>query len=253
VRQRVLAPLTGFPFNSRADRRFIVHCCHHKVGTVWFRNVLGGVGKHFGMAVHMSPGHTWLPETEIFVQHDAELDLGTLPPFRGSHLVRDPRDVIVSGYFYHMRCDEPWSKVPDPEFGGLSYQEYLLSLDKEAGIHAEMAGRGGITIQDMAKWDYARPEILELRYEEMLGAEDAQWMRIFRHYGFREKAAQKAALIARRYSLERPEYRAWRTKHIRSGQPGDWRNHFSKGHRDAFKEHFPGVLRKLGYERDDDW
>ena len=33
-------------------------------------------------------------------------------------MIRDPRDVIVSGYFYHQWTDEPWANEPRPELGG---------------------------------------------------------------------------------------------------------------------------------------
>ena len=35
--------------------------------------------------------------------------------------------------------------------------------------------------------------------------------------------------------------------------PGDWANHFEAEHVAYFKEHYGGLLIKLGYEKDDDW
>ena len=44
-------------------------------------------------------------------------------PFKAIITVRDPRDIIVSGYFYHMTTHEPWVHQPRSDYGGKSYQE----------------------------------------------------------------------------------------------------------------------------------
>jgi sulfotransferase 6B1 len=40
---------------------------------------------------------------------------------------------------------------------------------------------------------------------------------------------------------------------FRNGQIGDWKNHFTEAHKDAFKEVAGDALIKLGYETDYDW
>lgn len=32
-----------------------------------------------------------------------------------TRFIRDPRDLVVSGYFYHIRGAEEWCKIVDPE------------------------------------------------------------------------------------------------------------------------------------------
>ena len=41
--------------------------------------------------------------------------------------------------------------------------------------------------------------------------------------------------------------------HYRSGQPGDWVNHFSPEHKQLFKDLYPGLVPTLGYAQSDDW
>ena len=98
---------------------------------------------------------------------------------KGVRIIRDPRDVIVSGYLYHQRCSEKWCvnsdfsnpsrpfpQVPWPlvdadlaakeEFvsrlDGLSYQEKISSLSKAEGLIFEMDGFAKITIDEMIRW-----------------------------------------------------------------------------------------------------
>lgn len=245
--------LTGFPFESRRDRRLLVHCAHHKVGTVWFKNVLGRVAALHGLPFHMSRLQPVVPQVGVMVVNGSRIDLGSLPPFRGSHIVRDPREVAVPGYFYHRRCNEPWVLEPDERYGGRSYQQYLQSADEETGLAEEIVRHTSRVCATMSRWDYERPEFLELRYEQFLADEAAHWYRLFRHYGFREKPAARAARLACNFSTSSEAYRQRRSAHVRSGKPGDWRSHFTARHRDVFPEHCGDTLVRLGYERDDSW
>lgn len=62
--------------------------------------------------------------------------------YRGLHLIRDPRDVILSGMHYHLRAPEKWLHDPEPDYGGLSYQEKLNSLDGDGRLFLEMERLG---------------------------------------------------------------------------------------------------------------
>ena len=244
--------LTGFPFESRGDRRLLIHCAHHKVGTVWFKNVLGRVAALYGLSFQVSRVQPAFPRIGIVLVNGSRIDLDSLPPFRGSHIVRDPRDVAVSGYFYHRRCQESWVLAPDDRYGGRSYQQYLQSVDEETGLAEEIVSHTSRVCATMAGWDYTRPDILELRYEEFIADEAAHWLRLYRHYGFRERPAGRAARLACNFSISSEAYRQ-RRAHVRSGKAGDWRSHFTSHHRDLFMEHCGDILVRLGYERDDRW
>jgi hypothetical protein len=41
--------------------------------------------------------------------------------------------------------------------------------------------------------------------------------------------------------------------HYRKGVAGDWINHFTPEHVEAFKERFGDLVQRLGYETEDDW
>ena len=57
------------------------------------------------------------------------------------HVVRDPTQVLISGYLYHRRLpgDESWLFEPSPELGGGTYAERLASADQLGPTNAMLA------------------------------------------------------------------------------------------------------------------
>ena len=65
--------------------------------------------------------------------------------FRMVHLIRDPFALVVSAYFYHRECEEPWALERDPKWysrasltpplpPGRTYQAQLLRLNATDGV-----------------------------------------------------------------------------------------------------------------------
>ena len=48
-------------------------------------------------------------------------------------MIRDPRDCVVSGYFYHLWTNEAWAHQPQDLFNGLSYQQHLNRSARKMG------------------------------------------------------------------------------------------------------------------------
>jgi hypothetical protein len=171
-------------------------------------------------------------------------------------MIRDPRDLVVSGYFFHLWTDEPWAHRPRPDYGGRSYQQYLKDLDRDTGLAAEIE-RIGPSIRRMLAWNYADPRFLELKYEEVMTDEQAAFRRIFRHYGFSDGAVETAAAIAGQHSFTSVTGRKVGHKaehsHLRSGQSGQWHEVLTPAHRAHFKELYGNAVVALGYDRDNDW
>src|SRR5580658_2077812 len=101
-----LRRLTRTPFGAGGPT-VLVHCAHHKVGTVWFQRVLSTMAGYYGLRfteVPASYGRTRsplaTPGSNVVVYDRANdfrpEDLAD-DGYRGSHLIRDPRDVVVSG------------------------------------------------------------------------------------------------------------------------------------------------------------
>jgi hypothetical protein len=244
---------TRNPFPAGAPRVLVVHCAHHKAGSVWFRKVVMAVVAHYGLRKEEGKRRPLDPEADVAFYNDA----GTFDPeqigarpFRGTHLVRDPRDMVVSGYEYHLTTTEPWALRPDPRFGGLSYQEHLRSLDPHAGLRAEIAWQASGTAAAMARWDYGRPEFLELHYEDAVDDERATFERLFRWYGFDDAAVAVGLDAVDRFTLKQG---GALSGHVRSGIPGEWRTRFDPDHRAYFQELTGDLLVRLGYEASPDW
>lgn len=117
---------------------------------------------------------------DLVVVTNASRDvLDSLPALRGFHVVRDPRDIIVSAYFSHLHS-HPIS------FGGVDWPELaehrdaLQRMDKEDGLLKVIDFLAPL-IDNISTWDYHRPEILELRMEEFVAQPVPWWNRIFEH------------------------------------------------------------------------
>ncbi len=223
------------------------------------------------------------PRVDVLGLGHAHFDLSRLnKPYRGVHLIRDPRDVIASGYEYHLRTDEPWCvnsnldesppitapRVPmwlescSEEWKreylgslcGQSYQERLRSLSPADGVTFEMTHYGTWTIERMLAWDYDDPNVVELRFEDVLADFDGEMRRMFVALGLSGRWLERAIEIAATEDLARMDAdRLTHDPHIQSRGVSRWERHLTDEHRAAFKERFGDVVVRLGYESSNDW
>src|SRR5712671_589977 len=98
---------TLFP-SSRKKRRIelknrIAVATHHKAGTVWLHNVFIRICQEYGLTFYKGMAAKLPKEFDVFCPGNSELQAGQVPaPFKGLHMIRDPRDIIISGCFYHQ-------------------------------------------------------------------------------------------------------------------------------------------------------
>jgi len=209
-----------------------------------------------------------------------------LQSFRGVHVIRDPRDVIVSAYFSHRNTH--WYK---PGTEAWAHQERLRQVSKDEGLALEIAYSERY-LRPLMTWDFSMPHVLELKFEEVtarpyesvlqmfafLGLLDEEewpwwqqlidtprfvWNRLTRRWGgfgrWPRHRIPAEKLLGIVHALQfarlarRPKGQEDPTSHYRKGQPGDWRNHFTEEHVALFKERYPGLLVRLGYEPDENW
>ena len=227
-----------------------------------------------------------------FLSHIAarQEDVALLNPHRGFHVIRDPRDIIVSAYFSH-RFSHPVDNVPHMA----KHRERLNRVPLEEGLFLEME-YSSQELQDLAEWDYEQPHILEIKMEELVTNPYKNFLKIFDFLGLldddffalmpkRIRTFLHSAFnrLARRYVFSRPlirpmesipgeyllgrvyDYRFDRLaegrkqgeenarSHYRKGVPGDWINYFTPEHVVYFKTQYNDLLLKTGYEKSPDW
>ena len=156
--------------------KLVFHGAYHKMGTVWITRVLEGIARRFDLTVQKVNQRTepLLPEANIVIANHSDLDLDSLGDFVGSHMIRDPRDAIVSGYFYHLWTTEAWAHEPKEQLDGQSIQQHLKSLNQSDGILFEISrfeeysrNRG------LLDWNFEDDRIIELKYEQLMEDEPA--------------------------------------------------------------------------------
>ncbi len=177
--------------------------------------------------------------------------------WRISRFVRDPRDLIVSGYYYHKRGAEPWfrftdptdrywqainGKVPDSLKPGQSYSDYLNSVDLETGLIAEMQFRQ-YHFEALRNWP-EHDNIKVFKYEDILGNETQTFQQLFQFYQFPKWQAALGSLIAKQLSANNQK----NNKHIRNPQPNQWNGVFTATANEYFEQHYGDLIGKLGYK-----
>jgi hypothetical protein len=255
ARRRTLRGYRRTTRNPFADQRWLlVHGAHHKAGTVWFRRVLGAIATEYGLRFYAGPQADLPPPADLFFNDNSWIDGDALPAFRGSHVIRDPRDLVVSGYHYHLWTAEAWAHEPWESLGGATYQEHLRSLDEDGGLHAEIDRVAKMAL-DMVRWDYDDDRFVNIRYEDVVADGRTSFTTIFTHYGFSPEAVERSTAIALGFTLERAAAipKAEGRSHVRSGKAGEWRDRFTPAHVEHCKAAMTDTLIALGYETDADW
>ncbi|MAT95504.1 MAG: sulfotransferase [Halioglobus sp.] len=257
------------------------------VGAGWrYRAVLDSRKLQGGLANDLAEQ---APEVLALVNARRE-DLAVLPPFRGVHIVRDPRDVLVSAYFSH-RNSHPTQDWPEL----VPHRQALRAANEADGLLLELDWRAQ-QFAEMAAWDYHDERILEWRMEELVRDPLPYLQELFRFWhrlapqpehwaaGVRRFYNRATGSVARRLH-GKVTLPAWRARdisptaleqavtrhsfqrksggrspgqvqpdhHYRSGVAGDWRKHFTRELRTEFKRRHGDLLMQLGYEKDDQW
>jgi hypothetical protein len=228
---------------------------HHKTGTVWLRTIFWRICKQHSLKLFAGePGQATGLDYDIFFQQHSRFDLQAFDsPVRGVHLIRDPRDVVISGCFYHQRSAEAWLHVPRTHLGGETYQQAILRrATVEDRILFEMEHTGRETIEEMIGWNYSMPSFYELKYEDIINDADLmQFHRVFSFLGFPGRLIPGLLSIAQGASLSSQPRNT--SDHIRSGLAAQWKQYFTPRLKSRFIELFGTALIHLGYERDHDW
>jgi hypothetical protein len=163
---------------------------HHKCATGWIDTILMDVCFHMGLhidIVHREVDFGAYDRLADRIQ-DRAVDLlsytnaktehvSDLPLHRGFHVVRDPRDVLVSAYFSHLHSHptDNWPELAD-------HREQLADLSKDEGLFCEMDFSAEV-FDDMYRWDYSREDVLELKMESLTANPIEVFAKVFAFLG----------------------------------------------------------------------
>ncbi|MBR9704036.1 sulfotransferase domain-containing protein [Candidatus Pacearchaeota archaeon] len=235
----------------------IIHLTHHKCGTVWFGNIFQKISKKFNIKYQSCKQDELDKDTNIWMQNHGDIDFSKINKhYVGSHMIRDPRDVLISGYFYHKWCSEEWCNRKRDDFNNKSFKDILNELSKDKGLLFEMEHITRSYINILKKWNFNNPNILEIKYEDYITNEN-NFIDLFEKYKFNNQTINEAFKIVKLCHFKNKTKRNLGDEkekvHTRKGSPGDWKNHFKEVHKIKFKELYPDILIKLGYEKDNNW
>lgn len=254
--------------------RNLVFFGHHKCASTWMTRIFHGIQSSTGLRI--AYGHDLACEINLHINARRE-HAEPYPELCGVHLIRDPRDVVVSGYYSHLKTH------PTANWKALyELRERLNKVPMEEGLYLEIDFLEP-HFTDMYEWDYGRPGVLELRYEEITARPHLD--ELFKHLGFLGRDGPQAYgrhLLERTLNkLNNRHWWPWRhpwvdlplatqrgivadnsferlsggrrtgqentDSHYRKGVPGDWRRILNEGHQTYFNQRYGDLLQRLGY------
>lgn len=233
---------------SNRNELFRVHCTHHKCASKYQGRLLGAL-----IGESKIPGGLYVFKGNGVYQKDIK---PLKRRYKGIHVIRDPRDILVSGYFSH-KYSHPILSDEDRK-----YRDWLNSVSKEEGLMFEITHggyrpaecvNGRSVMQDLSEWDYGNPDILELKMEDFVKDAHDILSRVARHFEIEvDRDAINRYIEAnsfKKLSGGRDPGAEDNKSHYRKGKSGDWKEHFSPEHLKAFETKWGYLLPLLGYER----
>jgi len=271
-----------FSFLKRPRRKEVLHAGFHKCLTVYYKRIMDGLAEEHGIRrikvrrqdlsrenlERLKQDHSG--NLKVFHVDDVTEDIRQefFSGLRGSHFIRDPRDLVISAAYYHQVCGEKWCQfkldyiLPNPVVDTLvsehsllepneedTYQTYISRHNPEQAFIIEMF-RMNHVFEAMKNWNYDNPDFIEFRYEEIIGNESETFKKLFRHYGLPRSWVKSGVKLAEEFSLGN---RKGKIKHVRSGRVSQWEKEFSPAMKELFKEKQGQLLIDLGYESGFNW
>jgi Sulfotransferase domain len=201
----------------------------HKSASTWARNIIHETAAALDLkilTVHLANQWEDYPtlgdmvmekKPDILIMTGPERkDVETLPEYKGVHLIRDPRDIIVSGYFSHRNSHpEVFDSLSWPEM--VEHRKRLLELDKDAGIEAEIEFSHTF-LDQISSWDFHNPRVLEARMEELTTDQIAGWTSIMTQLDLLGEDGL-GRLTAVKWNLANRRGKPWAAKHLRRVLP----------------------------------
>ncbi|CAN0586878.1 unnamed protein product, partial [Ectocarpus sp. 12 AP-2014] len=190
---------------------------------------------------------------------------------RGLHIHRDPREVVISAYLYHLRCDEqaePWCFVPGDKISpadsfpsipyvvqeinsesesasyiqylnGATYRDNLKRMSQDEGLTFEIGGYSRYVLDKMSAWDFQDDRFSNLTFEQLMSNFQETFEHAFKFLGLSAQQIDKALAIARRHDVNTfSDTQLSSNKHIASPKKVKRHEYFSPFVKDAYHNQF---------------
>ena len=237
---------------------------HHKTGTVWMSSTFGAICEATNLQFRQVGRNENISRDEVvspIVVFQSHSEFAAFPwlieneQHRVFHLIRDPRDVVISAMHYHRVAKESQLHRPRKKFGGRTYQEQLNDLPTDRDRYLfEMENTSANVIRAMQSWNYQRPNCFDCKYEDLMADEDMTlFSRVLAHLGFSKREIRIGRKKFWQHSIFGKKAGKTGTTHIRSGASRQWPDVFDRNLAETFVQEFGDVLVALGYERDNSW
>lgn len=229
---------------------------HHRCASTWMRRFLrlvcgairfnyhirGGGGDGGGDVILPDGRHAfylYVNSTPAALEEMPENALGF-------HLIRDPRDVLISDYYsrrYSHSMGGAWKAQLRDYLETHSQEQGLLHMLDHCTYFRQIEG-----------WPLGtRPNVLEVKYEDLLGDESREFRRILEHLQITMSDARLDEITGRctfnAVSGGRERGQEDIKSHRRKGVAGDWKGYFARYERlkTAFYDRYGEMLKELGY------
>ena len=230
-------------------RRFVG--THHKAMTTYFTAVLRPLAFATRLRFETQQFRRPDPRTDLMVAVHTSFDISALAPYRGVHIIRDPRDMVVSSYNYHLWTHERWAHRPGPD--GRTYQERLQTSSKTDGYFMEIDHLVESYSDVLRAWDTSDADVLELRFEDLMGPDREELYRqLFRFLQLAPEAQELGFRLMQVFEADSRTGRSDATpaagrQHVRSARTGQWQGELSPAHLARLESTFGDIMEKFGY------
>ena len=245
----------------------IYHCCTHKTASTWFKAVLSDelIYKYSGLIgipyvqlglrsakiEHALPSRTI--GIHLYIDYDTFCRIPKPVAHRAFFVLRDPRDVVVSWYFYARNTHSTTrSGRADPV---AAIRRDLRSMPLVQGL-CYMIDR----LDDWGSFDAARswaraarsnPDLAILRYEHLARNERKFLRDLLDHLEIDVPARELDELYERTCYRRQAGGRRQGAEdvhaHFRKGVSGDWQNYFDRTIEVHFRSRAGDLIEELGY------
>lgn len=283
--------------NSAGKQPIVAFFGHHKCATTWMAHFIDYVCRLTGRRTEsLDNPRQYGGDLEayrrtqgidfLFMRNARWSEVNEVPFVRAVHLIRDPRDILVSAYFSHRNSHptEGWPELT-------AHRARLRETNIETGLLLELDFSASV-FDDIASWNYGDDRVLELKFERLIQDPYQTVLSAFNHLGVLTEEEPSTFSWARIHGLDllarwlrrisgrvpMPSYRLEQVpaewflvelhrnrfarlaegrapgeentlSHFRKGVAGDWKVHFTPKVEAVFNERYGELLESLAYPK----